>query len=197
MAPSSARMPSRSRAPRAGRARLGVLLAVPLEHRRHDVVAKRDLIDAVPDVPQHEQIAVVDDRPAVDERAGGAELEQLHHPPIGERHPLRADLEAERLVARQELLGKLQLPRQPPLQRADLGQRDERPHRRLGLGRQRLDLAAQAPLDEAVKMEAVQVLRGGPDQEAIEHRPQRVVVGDLVGGAEERRQRHLDAGARR
>ena len=43
-------------------------------------------------------------------------------------------------------------------------------------------------------MEAVQVLRRGANQEAIEHRPQRVVVGDLVGGAKERRQRHLDAG---
>ena len=194
MAPSSARMPSRSRRPGAGRPRLGVLLAVPLEHRGHDVVAERDLIDAVPDVPQHEQIAVVDDRPAVDQRAGGTELEELHHPPVGERHPLGADLEAERLVAGQELLGKLQLPGEPPLQRANLGQRDQRPHRWLRFCRQRLDLAAQAPLDQAVEMKAVQVLGRGPHQEAIEHRPQRVVVGDLVGGAEQRRERNLDAG---
>ena len=66
------------------------------------------------------------------------------------------------------------------------------PRRRLG---QALDLAAQAALDQAVEVKAVEVVRQRAHQEAIEDRPQRVVVRDLVGGAVQRRQRHLDAGA--
>jgi hypothetical protein len=46
-------------------------------------------------------------------------------------------------------------------------------------------------------VEAVQVVGQRPHQEAIEHRAQGVVVGDLVGGAVQRRQRNLDAGAAR
>ena len=195
MAPSSARIAveiaARGRRPGAPRGAPGDAAPAPGPRCRR---SKRDLIDAVPDVSKHEQITVVDDRPPVDQRAGGEQLEQLHHPPIRERHPLRADLEAERLVAGQELLGKLQLLRQPRCSVRISASVTSGRTVRLGLRRQRLDLAAQAALDEPVEMEAVQVLRRGPHQEAIEHRPQRVVVGDLVGGAEQRRQRHLDAG---
>ena len=92
--------------------------------------------------------------------------------------------------------------RQPALEQPDLGQRHQRARRldrRLArhapVSARRLDLAAQAALDEAVEVEAVQVVRQGAHQEAIEDRAQRVVVRDLVGGAVQRRQRHLDAGA--
>ena len=120
---------------------------------------------------------------------------KLHHTPVADAYALGADLEDEALVAREELLGELQELAQARLQLADVGQR----HQRLGLqdatARDLGDLAADAALDQPVKVEAVQVLRQRAHQEPVEDRAQGVVVGHLVGRAVERAQRHLDARA--
>ena len=97
----------------ADAARVRVLAVVRLEHRRDDRLEDLRLVLVVPDVLEDEEVARVGLRAAVEVRARGEELEELHDAPVAEAHALGADLEDEALVLREELLAEAR-----PLQRA-------------------------------------------------------------------------------
>src|SRR5437868_108244 len=79
---------------------LGMLAVVFLQRGPDDVLEQRDLVDAVPYVLEDEEVAVVDLRPPVEDRAGREQLQELDHAPVADAHALGADLEDETLVAR-------------------------------------------------------------------------------------------------
>ncbi len=114
---------------------------------------------------EHEEVAGVGGGAAVEEGAGGEELEHLHHAPVGERDALGADLEHQALVGREEGVGEAHPAAEGPAEIGELASRDDGLERR---ARHLPDLVLDPALEELVEVVRVEVVGVHAEEEAVE-----------------------------